>query len=71
MLLPQPPLRSRLCFFFVDIGTSSTQWDKNPTGEQDICRWNRVYENYIDTHVSGNALALKIWSSRANSMRLF
>eukprot|EP00904_Undaria_pinnatifida_P009226 jgi/Undpi1/5433/HiC_scaffold_2.g00712.m1 len=31
------------------IGTSSKQWNKNPTGEQDICRFNRVYENYIDT----------------------
>lgn len=38
-----------------DIGTSSKQWNKNLTGEQDICRWNRVYENYIDTHVSTHA----------------
>lgn len=37
--------------FFSDIGTSSNQWDKNLTGEPDICRWNRVYENYINTHV--------------------
>ncbi|CAM9734378.1 unnamed protein product, partial [Laminaria digitata] len=36
----------------VYIGTSSKQWEKNLTSEQDICRFNRVYENYIDT--SGN-----------------
>ena len=36
----------------LDIGTSSKQWDFNPTHEQDICRFNRVYENYIDTRVS-------------------
>lgn len=52
-LPPPPPFVFTFCIYiYEDIGTSSKQWDKNPTGEQDICRWNRVYENYIDTHVS-------------------
>lgn len=33
-----------------DVGTSSNQWKKNLTGEQDICRWTHIYENYINTH---------------------
>ncbi|CAN0114622.1 unnamed protein product [Ectocarpus sp. 13 AM-2016] len=32
------------------VGTSSKQWSKNVTDEPDICRWTRIYENYIDTH---------------------